>query len=246
MFCKKKRDRGPSKIPTLPTPHAQPEIQAWIFFISHQDQAYGPDYGTRSYNKVKEQPANRMLVEKLMAKVNGVHNVHMVLRSQSRGDYGAYCSYAKSEVKRICNQFGYDPERVAVVELHFNAASVPEARGYEIFVSNHKSAIFSYPIGVKWSDDFGIVPRGKYDYIDSEKNRKVILTGIKLRQSGSGLGWVKAVSSLGCYTFLWEPFFCDYRNDETSWFFDDIESGIEKYAQFWQHIISVQTIRIDG
>lgn len=245
---KKPRDRGaPAPVRSNDTALNPQEVQAYFFFVGHQDAEFGNDYGTRSYNHIKEQPANKMLANRLAntpqlgPRPNNAP-VHVVLRPYGRGDYDKYCDYAKSELKRICKEEGYDIKKVVCIELHFNAASIPEARGVEAWVSEHRSALFASPIVNAWSLQFGIVKREHYNYTETD-GTLTKLRGVKMSQTANGTGWIKAINSTGAIAILWEPFFCDYRTRETEQFFgNNIDffknDGLPKMVNFWMGIVT--------
>ena len=198
---KKEKDRGPEiHYPKPePLPRFNGEIEAVIIFVGHQIEEYGRDYGMRTYNKIKENHHNREWVGELLAKFKYKYpsaKVHLGrLRKEESDHYSKYCSKSKKFVKKLISDNGYNSKKVLCLEMHYNGASVPEARGAYNMVSDHRSALLSYPNIKRWTHEHNINLRKTYKYRDKVTGNKIYLKGVGFKSSGRGTKWIKSMTS---------------------------------------------------
>lgn len=234
-FPCQKRGRGPVLSRETSSVNTS-KVEAVFWIHGHQDKEYGNDYGTETYNDIPENHSNKAMIEmvfKKYRKESGKIMQFHLKRIESSSRYSRYCSRIKREIKKICKLNSINVKNTLVIECHYNAADVPEARGGKAMVGDHRSAIFSYPIITRWCEKYGIKKRRSYQYISKETGEKVTLKGVHKKTSGRGSGWLNAMADIGCYHILWEPFFCDYRTEISKQFFDDHTKGLEMMSDFW-------------
>ena len=117
------------------------------------------------------------------------------------------------------------------IELHLNAAGVPEARGVETLVLNgdDTSAYIANVIAYQYADTFKVPLRGFY------KNYKGVKGVGRFERGG---GFLDQMNKKGIKSLLFEPFFCDYQNRESERFLEDFRVGTTLMAEFLIKVIN--------
>jgi N-acetylmuramoyl-L-alanine amidase len=170
------------------------------------------NYGTETYRDEHEYDWNNDVVNMIIKKLANP-NVFRVERSAS--------TYTKA-MKQLATDAKAKGAQVAI-EFHLNAAGIPSARGCEMLVSERKKNLTkARQIITAFSSQFGI--RLRHD------------KGIKKLADGDrGGGFVREMEALGIDAYLMEPFFCDYKTEDSAQFVEP--GGKEKYADFWIDVI---------
>jgi N-acetylmuramoyl-L-alanine amidase len=212
LRCFKRKDRGPSAKPVESKPPSK--VKTVAIFAGHQKNG-----GARTYNNREENEVNTRLVNRII-KLLPNHNI--VTRERLTSSYGSemskHASFAKKEGAELA------------IELHFNAAGIPEARGAEALIAygKEKTAHTAKMIVDKWCQKFKIAHRGNH----------LGLKGVKgLKSKNRGSGFVSKMESKGIQAIVWEPFFCDYQTSESQQFLNQRDQGVEIMAQFWAQVI---------
>lgn len=221
MFCfKKKKDRGPETTPdqVLDVIEIQSKTIKRIAFIPGHT-AKKP--GMRTYNELTEFHFNQRIIDKLYHSPGNGGIFHF--RRQD-------IPYQKAmkALARQCQEARID----LAIELHINAAGIPEARGCETLIKHgaDRTAQLSSVIIEKFSQEFDIQRRREYKGIK----------GIKALKPGDrGSSFVYEMEKRGIMGIVFEPFFGDYRTDDSSQFLDDPEKGIDKMVTFWKRVLKM-------
>ena len=206
------KDRGPGKEKKYkPNPNSKYKKIALI--PGHSPKKYG----TRTYNKNKEFFENRKIIELILAAEDVIGKKLVYIERKELG-----YSSAMSDLAKRAKEHGAD----VAIEFHYNAASIPEARGCEMLIKDgaDESARLGKKIVDEFAEKFNLKQRRQY------KGMK----GIKpLKRGARGGGFCWKMEAKGIRALLWEPFFCDYRNEETKQFLDDPAKGRKIMADFW-------------
>ena len=214
MFsCFKKKDRGPSE--TKPVEYVETVgVKTIALIAGHQENG-----GARAYNEAEENEVNSRLVEEI---IRSMPNHKIITRKRGHGSYS-------SEMKKHA-KFCRDNKAEIAIELHFNAAGVPEARGAEALIKYGALDTISLAgmIVDKWCTQFDIKKRGNYRSVKGVK---------ALKSRDRGAGFVNYMESYGIKAIVWEPFFCDYETEESQRFLNQRDQGVRIMANFWVNII---------
>lgn len=184
------------------------KIKGVLIFTGH----YEEHYGTRTYNKIKEMFSNRMNAEALKQKWKLLgSDVVVETAYRTKTNYTSHCRDARKKVKAFAKKIGCKPEEVLVIEWHYNAASVRDARGgYFMAEKNDMRSVLAGKIII---DHF--VENTPMTYRREYKGMK----GIKGMSEGRGFGFVDYCNDYGSMSLLFEPLYCDFMNEETEWLF---------------------------
>ena len=123
--------------------------------------------------------------------------------------YENYSTYVKSLA-------GYIPSDAIVISLHLNSASI-DVQGSEVLTSmrDYKMVNLSELLLAKFCKDFGT------------RNR-----GVKQPDERGG----KLIENIS-NSLIWEPFFCNHRDEISSRFLDNPDYGISLMLKFWREAI---------
>ena len=215
MFdCFKKKEREPKTTPgqERDVDIARPsknDIKAILFYAGHLPSRYG----TRTYNRIEEHFSNALTVDLL---VKEWKKTPIRRRQRKTESYKTYCAQVQKDIKEYAKDIKCELKEILVIELHYNAASVPEARGGYFMIKDGDDR--SASIGKTLIDHF--VDNTPMSYRKSYKGKEGI-RGVDSERRGSG--WIYASARYGSPTLLFEPFFCDYKTEETEWLFGEEE-----------------------
>lgn len=241
LKCLRNIDRGPSVINLPEKDDLHKGIEAVILIPGHNRDRLGRNQGMMTYSGIFENHFNSVLAERVRSQANLNQDdtrmpVHVLYRNSD--NYGAYCIQIKKEIRQLCRDFRLSKDKVLVVELHLNAAGIPEARGCESLVVDHHSALIASTITNIFSIAFNIHKRGLYRFNYDGKDHQC--NGVKMLKRGQrGSGVLRTIKSLGCMGIVFEPCFADYRTEESSQFLDDKSTGIDLLVDFWMDILKV-------
>lgn len=221
-ICRKyrKAERKPEYSPDVPVkiPVERKEKLNIIFLPGHQ-----PNGGTRTYQPhIEESEWNRELVARIESTYEGKHTLVRGCEWRKEKSYSAYTK----RVKSFCKNNDVD----LVIEIHLNAAGIPEARGCEMLIAPYDAtATLAYNLISQFSLKFKIVPRGWYKSFQ----------GVKARKSGDRGGYLmNEIEKVGTMCMLFEPFFADYRSKDSEQFLEMPDYGVEKMAKYFREALS--------
>jgi N-acetylmuramoyl-L-alanine amidase len=209
------RDREPQFPPTEPVklPAEKPEKLRVLILPGHQRGA-----GARSYQPhIEESEWNREVVANIEMKYNGKHQLVRGCDWRTEKSYSAYCR----RIKKWCKANKID----LCIEVHLNAAGVPEARGCEMLVAPKDATAFNaFTLISMFSVRFKIVPRGIYKTFQGVRARTYNHRGGK---------FLNDLESVGTQAMIFEPFFCDYKSRESEQFLEEPDYGVKKVSDFF-------------
>jgi hypothetical protein len=207
-------------------PLTGPKILGILVFTGHYEESYG----TRTYNKIKEMFSNRLTNNKTKEKwyQNEVsQEVALEVEGRVKKNYTSHCRYVRKKVKEFAKRIGCEPENILAVETHYNAASVRSARGgYNMVEKGCNRSLIAAKMII---DHF--VEKTPMTYRKEYKGMK----GIKGMTEGRGFGFVDYANDDGAISMLFEPFYCDFMNEETEWLFGPKtlnSMGIERQMEY--------------
>lgn len=236
MFkCMRTKERGPD----VPRPKASEtrneSVGAVVFIPGHNSSKGGKARGMVTYNDIIENDFNHALARNIITKFSDVYkdwDVHVEMYQRFEDSYKAYLKNIKDHIYNISYLLDLPLSKILVIELHLNAAGVPEANGAEALVLNHPSAIRAKEIVDMYAKRFDVNQRGYYTFEQNEK--EVTYRGVKkLKPNDRGAGFLGVMDDLGTPAIVWEPFFGDYKTKESEMFLSDFDSGIRKMTGFW-------------
>jgi N-acetylmuramoyl-L-alanine amidase len=165
-------------------------------------------YGTETYKGEHEFDWNNDVINMIVKELSS-DKIHIVYRNDLK--YGP----AMVDLAKQCKDLNID----VAIEFHLNAAGIPSARGCEMLVSERKNNLIkARQIITAFSSQFKIKLR-------HDKGIK------KLKDDERGGGFVREMEKIGVDAYLPEPFFCDYKTEDSAQFIES--GGKEKYAKFW-------------
>jgi N-acetylmuramoyl-L-alanine amidase len=180
------------------------------------------NWGAETYNAQREYDINDGIVNRILEDGAG-KNPLFRLERDPKLTYGKAMKKLAAEAKAK----GID----LVIEFHFNAAGIPEARGCESLIAEGSdiSAYYAYQLSSNFSNLFQIVARGRY------KNYMGVKAKAKTDRGGA---FLHEMQSVGIPAIIWEPFFCDYRTRESEQFLELSDFGVVKMANFFNKFLS--------
>lgn len=184
------------------------KIHGILMFVGHYNDAYG----TRTYNKIKEMHSNLKTAEMLASGWTGLlTDVELEVARRRKSNYKSHCKDSRKQIKDFAKRIGCKPENILAIEMHYNAASVPKARGgyFMLEKGDQRSVIAGQILIDHFVNNTPMTYRKDYQDID----------GLEGMDSGRGFGWIDYCNDDGAMSLLFEPFFCDYMNEETAWLF---------------------------
>lgn len=210
-----KRDREPQFPPSDPVvlPRDRKEKLRILMLPGHQ-----PNGGARTYQPhIEESEWNREVVSQIEMKYQGKHHLVRGCDWRTEKSYGSYVS----RVKKFCK----DNEVDLCIEVHLNAAGVPEARGCEMLIApKDATAMNAFTLISMFSVRFKIVPRGIYKTFQ----------GVRARTSRNRGGhFLNELEKVGTQAMIFEPFFCDYMSRESEQFLEEPDYGTSKVSNYF-------------
>ena len=220
-FCRGEEGvtNAPHEVPKIPT--HQKRSKNILLLPGHTEKVFG----CKSYNGVEEHFWNRLLIDKIMIEYTGTNNITSP-KEIYRGEGEKYTKYCKA----IAN-FSSNSSIDLVIELHLNAAGIPEAKGCEALVctGDDISAYHADRVSTYFSNRFSIAERGNYKGYRGVK-------GLDFKERG--YTFVNSIYRVGKSAIIWEPFFCDYQTRDSKQFLSAPSFGTERMADFW-----IETLR---
>ena len=211
----KKKDREPTFPPSDPIllPRERKDILRVLLLPGHQ-----PGGGARTYQPhIEESEWNREVVSQIEMRYDGKHQLVRGCNWRTEKSYSAYVS----RVKKFCKDNQVD----LCIEVHLNAAGVPEARGCEMLVApKDLTAHNAFTLISMFSVRFKIVPRGWYKTYQ----------GVRARTSKDRGGhFLNTLEAVGTQAMIFDPFFCDYKSRESEQFLEEPDYGTSKVANYF-------------
>lgn len=164
----------------------------------------------KAYNGTREHPWNDDVQEFIFLKYGG--NVKIV--QFDRPDWGY-----KSAMKWLAQQCNKHKVDIAI-ELHFDAAGVPSARG------GHFRTLKGDRESLHQAQDFMEGYLGRFNFATQRHN------GVKeMKKSDAGYWFCYYMNKYGIVSMLFEPFFADYKTEESAPFLE--LDGHKLMAHYW-------------
>ena len=220
MFCFGK-DRGPSEKPMdaheISQRKKKKDSAANVMLVV----GHSPGEGMTMYNGNAEQ----VYWQKAMADVERFKSIDLVDRHNigklktviyPKASYKERVKVAVEEAKAL--------DIDVCVELHINAAGIPEARGAEHLVAkgDRDSASLATLFAGCYRSKTGIQLRGEY----------LGWSGVKgLSRKDRGHLFVREMQKQGIRSFIFEPFFGDYRTEENKRYLDRPDEGRKELVE---------------
>ncbi len=174
------------------------------------------DEGARSYNKKSEKSFN----DKVQRYVFKNYSGKIRLVTFDRPDYMSYGS-AVEWLAKECDNINVD----LAIELHFNAAGVKTARG------NHKRIIKGDHESLSYAKLFNRTYLAMFPFATFRR----IYEGVKgvcgMGRRDAGYWFCYHMEKRGIASMLDEPFFADFRNEESEPFMEG--DGYKKLGDYW-------------
>lgn len=193
-------------------PHIKPLPNVAIV-VGHDDIKSG----AITYNYIREFDFCYEVAKKAIMLNASRRNIVLLKRNEDLKSYSAQMR----DIAKRCEILKID----IAIELHLNASGVPEARGVETLVLNKDdtSAYIGQMFAYQYGEKFKVPLRGFY------KNYRGV-KGISPYERGGG--FLHQMSKRGISSFIFEPFFCDYKNRESERFLEDIRVGTTLMAEY--------------